>query len=417
MDAIEITGGKPLRGEVTVSGSKNATLPQIAAALLSPGRSLFRGVPDLADIRTLGRLLTHMGARIERDGSNLSVDASGVALPEAPYELVKTMRASVLVLGPLLARLGRARVSLPGGCAIGARPIDQHLKGLQALGADIRLQGGYVEAKAKRLRGGSFTFDMVTVTGTENLMMAATLAHGRTLLENAAREPEVEELARVLNKMGARVSGASTDIISIDGVDELKQVEHSILPDRIEAGTLLVAAAITGGDVLVRNAVPEHLDAVIQKLRAAGCQIIVEEGGLRCKGPKDIHSVDVKTSAHPGFPTDMQAQLMVLMTVANGTAMISENIFENRFMHVSELQRMGADISVQGSTAVVKGVKSLSGAPVMATDLRASASLILAGLRAHGRTDVYRVYHLDRGYERLDRKLRILGANVRRAKA
>jgi UDP-N-acetylglucosamine 1-carboxyvinyltransferase len=327
------------------------------------------------------------------------------------------MRASVLVLGPLLARHGQARVSLPGGCAIGARPIDQHLKGLEALGADIRLQGGYVEAKAKRLRGGSFTFDMVTVTGTENLMMAATLAHGRTLLENAAREPEVEELARVLNKMGARVSGAGTDIISIDGVDELKPVEHSILPDRIEAGTLLVAAAITGGDVLVRNAVPEHLDAVIQKLRAAGCQIILEEGGLRCKGPKDIHSVDVKTSAHPGFPTDMQAQLMVLMTVANGTAMISENIFENRFMHVSELQRMGADISVQGSTAVVKGVKSLSGAPVMATDLRASASLILAGLRAHGRTDVYRVYHLDRGYERLDRKLRILGANVRRAKA
>jgi len=410
-----------LRGEIGVSGAKNAALPILAASLLSQGPHVFRNVPNLVDVTTMLKVLRTLGCGAERLGGSRShvceVTVPSAVSVEAPYELVKTMRASVLVLGPLLARHGQARVSLPGGCAIGARPIDQHLKGLQALGADIRLQGGYVEAKAKRLRGGSFTFDMVTVTGTENLMMAATLAHGRTLLENAAREPEVEELARVLNKMGAQVSGAGTDIISIDGVDELKQVEHSILPDRIEAGTLLVAAAITGGDVLVRNAVPEHLDAVIQKLRAAGCQIIVEEGGLRCKGPKDIHSVDVKTSAHPGFPTDMQAQLMVLMTVANGTAMISENIFENRFMHVSELQRMGADISVQGSTAVVKGVKSLSGAPVMATDLRASASLILAGLRAHGRTDVYRVYHLDRGYERLDRKLRILGANVRRAKA
>ena len=410
-----------MRGEIGVSGAKNAALPILAASLLSQGPHVFRNVPNLVDVTTMLKVLRTLGCGAERLGGSRShvceVSVPSAVSVEAPYELVKTMRASVLVLGPLLARHGQARVSLPGGCAIGARPIDQHLKGLQALGADIRLQGGYVEAKAKRLRGGRFTFDMVTVTGTENLMMAATLAHGRTLLENAAREPEVEELARVLNKMGAQVSGAGTDIISIDGVDELKQVEHSILPDRIEAGTLLVAAAITGGDVLVRNAVPEHLDAVIQKLRAAGCQIILEEGGLRCKGPKDIHSVDVKTSAHPGFPTDMQAQLMVLMTVANGTAMISENIFENRFMHVSELQRMGADISVQGSTAVVKGVKSLSGAPVMATDLRASASLILAGLRAHGRTDVYRVYHLDRGYERLDRKLRILGANVRRAKA
>ncbi len=421
MDKIIVTGGRPLRGEIGVSGAKNAALPILAASLLTQGPSLFRNVPNLVDVKTMLKVLRTLGCGAERLGGSRShvceVTVPSAVSVEAPYDLVKTMRASVLVLGPLLARHGQARVSLPGGCAIGARPIDQHLKGLEALGADIRLQGGYVEAKAKRLRGGSFTFDMVTVTGTENLMMAATLAHGRTLLENAAREPEVEELARVLNKMGARVSGAGTDIISIDGVDELKPVEHSILPDRIEAGTLLVAAAITGGDVLVRNAVPEHLDAVIQKLRAAGCQIILEEGGLRCKGPKDIHSVDVKTSAHPGFPTDMQAQLMVLMTVANGTAMISENIFENRFMHVSELQRMGADISVQGSTAVVKGVKSLSGAPVMATDLRASASLILAGLRAHGRTDVYRVYHLDRGYERLDRKLRILGANVRRAKA
>ena len=415
-----IKGGKGLRGTVAISGAKNSALPVMAAALLTAEKVTLHNIPKVRDLITMGKLLAFMDAKVsvrEFPSSDFVIEAPTLNHAEAPYELVKTMRASVLVLGPLLARHGQARVSLPGGCAIGARPIDQHLKGLEALGADIRLQGGYVEAKAKRLRGGTFTFDMITVTGTENLMMAATLAHGRTLLENAAREPEVEELARVLNKMGARVSGGGTDIIAIEGVEELKPVEHSILPDRIEAGTLLVAAAITGGDVLVRNAVPEHLDAVIQKLRAAGCQIILEEGGLRCKGPKDIHSVDVKTSAHPGFPTDMQAQLMVLMTVANGTAMISENVFENRFMHVSELQRMGADISVQGSTAVVKGVKSLSGAPVMATDLRASASLILAGLRAHGRTDVYRVYHLDRGYERLDRKLRILGANVRRAKA
>lgn len=421
MDKIIVTGGRPLRGEIGVSGAKNAALPILAASLLTQGAHVFRNVPNLVDVTTMLKVLRTLGCGAERLGGGGShvceVTVPSAVSVEAPYDLVKTMRASVLVLGPLVARHGQARVSLPGGCAIGARPIDQHLKGLEAMGADIRLQGGYVEAKARQLRGARFTFDMVTVTGTENLLMAATLAHGRTVLENAAREPEVEELARVLNKMGARVSGAGTDIISVDGVDELRPVQHSILPDRIEAGTLLVAAAITGGDVLVRNAVPEHLDAVIQKLRSAGCQIILEEGGLRCKGPKDIHSTDVKTSAHPGFPTDMQAQLMVLMTVANGTAMISENIFENRFMHVSELQRMGADISIQGSTAVVKGVKSLSGAPVMATDLRASASLILAGLRAHGRTDVYRVYHLDRGYERLDRKLRILGANVRRAKA
>jgi len=421
MDKIIVTGGRPLRGEIGASGAKNAALPILAASLLTQGAHVFRNVPNLVDVTTMLKVLRTLGCGAERLGGSRShvceVTVPSAVSVEAPYDLVKTMRASVLVLGPLVARHGQARVSLPGGCAIGARPIDQHLKGLEAMGADIRLQGGYVEAKARRLRGARFTFDMVTVTGTENLLMAATLAHGRTVLENAAREPEVEELARVLNKMGARVSGAGTDIISVDGVDELRPVQHSILPDRIEAGTLLVAAAITGGDVLVRNAVPEHLDAVIQKLRSAGCQIVLEEGGLRCKGPKDIHSIDVKTSAHPGFPTDMQAQLMVLMTVANGTAMISENIFENRFMHVSELQRMGADISIQGSTAVVKGVKSLSGAPVMATDLRASASLILAGLRAHGRTDVYRVYHLDRGYERLDRKLRILGANVRRAKA
>jgi UDP-N-acetylglucosamine 1-carboxyvinyltransferase len=421
MDKIIVEGGTPLRGEVAVSGAKNAALPLLAASLLAEGRHVFRNVPNLADISTMLKVLRTLGCPADRRGEEAEhvceVEVPSAVSVEAPYELVKTMRASVLVLGPLVARHRKARVSLPGGCAIGARPIDQHLKGLQALGAEIRLQGGYVEAHAPRLRGATFTFDLSTVTGTENLLMAATLAEGQTVLENAAREPEVEELARVLNKMGARVSGAGTDIIRVEGVDTLHPVEHAILPDRIEAGTLLVAAAITGGDILVKNAVAEHSDAVIQKLRAAGCQIVPDAGGLRCKGPRNIHSVDVKTSPYPGFPTDMQAQLMVLMTVADGTSVISENVFENRFMHVSELQRMGADITIQGGTAVVKGVKGLSGAPVMATDLRASASLILAGLKANGRTDVHRVYHLDRGYEGLERKLRAIGANIRRARA
>ncbi len=421
MDKIIVEGGTPLRGEVAVSGAKNAALPLLAASLLAEGRHVFRNVPNLVDISTMLKVLRTLGCSADRLDEKAEqvceVSVPSTVSVEAPYELVKTMRASVVVLGPLLARHRRARVSLPGGCAIGARPIDQHLKGLQALGAEIRLQGGYVEARARRLRGASFTFDLSTVTGTENLLMAATLAEGQTVLENAAREPEVEELARVLNKMGARVSGAGTDVIRVEGVDTLHPVDHAILPDRIEAGTLLVAAAITGGDVLVKNAVAEHLDAVIQKLRAAGCQIAEQARGLRCKGPRDIHSVDVKTSPYPGFPTDMQAQLMVLMTVADGTSVISENVFENRFMHVSELQRMGADITIQGGTAVVKGVNGLSGAPVMATDLRASASLILAGLRANGRTDVHRVYHLDRGYEGLERKLRAIGANIRRARA
>jgi len=421
MDKIIVEGGTPLLGEVAVSGAKNAALPLLAASLLAEGRHVFRNAPDLVDISTMLKVLRTLGCSAERRSEEAEhvceVEVPSAVSVEAPYELVKTMRASVLVLGPLVARHRRARVSLPGGCAIGARPIDQHLKGLEALGAEIRLQGGYVEAHARRLRGATFTFDLSTVTGTENLLMAATLAEGQTVLENAAREPEVEELARVLNKMGASVSGAGTDIIRVEGVDTLHPVEHAILPDRIEAGTLLVAAAITGGDILVKNAVAEHLDAVIQKLRAAGCQIVTDAEGLRCKGPRNIHSVDVKTSPYPGFPTDMQAQLMVLMTVADGTSVISENVFENRFMHVSELQRMGADITIQGGTAVVKGVNSLSGAPVMATDLRASASLILAGLRANGRTDVHRVYHLDRGYEGLERKLRAIGANIRRARA
>jgi UDP-N-acetylglucosamine 1-carboxyvinyltransferase len=336
--------------------------------------------------------------------------------PEAPYDLVRTMRASVLVLGPLLARYGRARVSMPGGCAIGARPIDQHLKGLQALGAEIELNEGYVEARAKRLKGGVVTFDLITVTGTENVLMAAVLAKGRTLIENAAKEPEVEELARVLNKMGAQISGAGSDVITIDGVDDLHPVDHAIIADRIEAGTLLVAAAITGGDILVKHAVPEHLEPVLQKLRATGCIVTVESDGIRCKGPSRVQAVDLKTQEHPGFPTDMQAQLMALLATAHGTSVITENIFENRYMHVAELRRMGADITVDGHTAVVRGTARLSGAPVMATDLRASASLVLAGLHAEGKTKVGRVYHLDRGYERLEKKLKALGANIRRIK-
>jgi UDP-N-acetylglucosamine 1-carboxyvinyltransferase len=416
MDAIEITGGRPLHGEVTVSGSKNATLPQIAAALLAPGKSAFRGVPELADIRTLGRLLAHMGARVEREGSTLHIDAHDLPRPEAPYELVKTMRASVLVLGPLVARMKRARVSLPGGCAIGARPIDQHLKGLQALGARIELAHGYVEASAERLRGAQFLFDLPTVTGAENLMMAAALADGRTTLENCAREPEVVALADALNSMGARVHGAGTSVITIDGVSSLRPLDVNVIPDRIEAGTLLAAALITGGEVLVRGARAEDLDAPLAKMREAGASIAVEPDGLRIRAPARAEAVDFITAPFPGFPTDLQAQLMACLSVARGASRVVETVFENRFMHVQELVRMGADITIDGHTAVVRGVERLSGAPVMATDLRASASLVLAGLRAEGTTVIQRVYHLDRGYESLEKKLAALGAGIRRIK-
>jgi UDP-N-acetylglucosamine 1-carboxyvinyltransferase len=416
MDAIEITGGRPLHGEVTVSGSKNATLPQIAAALLAPGKSTFRGVPELADIRTLGRLLAHMGARVEREGSTLHIDAQDLPRPEAPYELVKTMRASVLVLGPLVARMRRARVSLPGGCAIGARPIDQHLKGLQALGARIELAHGYVEASAERLRGAQFLFDLPTVTGAENLMMAAALADGRTTLENCAREPEVVALADALNSMGARVQGAGTSVIVIDGVSSLRPLDVNVIPDRIEAGTLLAAALITGGDVLVRGARAEDLDAPLAKMREAGASIAVEPDGLRIRAPARARAVDFITAPFPGFPTDLQAQLMACLSVARGASRVVETVFENRFMHVQELVRMGAAITIDGHTAVVRGVERLSAAPVMATDLRASASLVLAGLRAEGTTVIQRVYHLDRGYESLEKKLAALGADIRRIK-
>ncbi len=400
-----------------MSGSKNAALPILASSLLAQGRSIYRNVPGLGDVRTMGKLLQRLGAEIPEVRQGVAhVDTSRIVEHEAPYDLVKTMRASVLVLGPLVARYGKARVSLPGGCAIGARPIDQHLKGLAAMGARIDLEHGYVNARARRLRGATIVFDMVTVTGTENLMMAAALAKGMTTLENAAREPEVEELGRVLNKMGAKIRGAGTSLITIEGVEELQPIEHAVIPDRIEAGTLLVAAAITRGDVLIRECLPEHLDAVIAKLRAAGAEVTAEGDGIRVRGKSEFNPADISTQPFPGFPTDMQAQFMVLMTRAQGQSVLSETIFENRYMHVPELQRMGADIVVDGRTAIVRGPTKLAGATVMATDLRASACLVLAGLIATGKTEILRIYHLDRGYDRLDKKLRALGADVRRAR-
>jgi UDP-N-acetylglucosamine 1-carboxyvinyltransferase len=416
LQKIVIRGGARLAGEVRVSGSKNAALPILASSLLARGTSIYRNVPALGDVRTMGRLLGRLGADFSEVSKGVAhVDTSGVSELEAPYELVKTMRASVLVLGPLLARYGRARVSLPGGCAIGARPIDQHLKGLAAMGARIDLEHGYVNARARRLRGAMIVFDVVTVTGTENLMMAAALARGRTTLENAAREPEVEELGRALNKMGARIRGAGTSMVTVEGVDELQPIEHAVIPDRIEAGTLLVAAAITRGDVLVRDCLPEHLEAVIGKLRATGVEVSAEGDGIRVRSKSELKPADISTQPFPGFPTDMQAQFMVLMTRARGQSVLAETIFENRYMHVPELQRMGADIVVDGRTAVVRGPTKLTGATVMATDLRASACLVLAGLIAEGKTDILRIYHLDRGYDRLDKKLRALGADIRRA--
>lgn len=421
MDAIEVQGGHALSGEVVVSGSKNATLPLLSATLLAEGTHRLTNVPALADVATTLRLLQHMGCETERgdgdkrDEVSIRVDAN--TDPQAPYELVKTMRASVLTLGPLVARLGRARVSLPGGCAIGARPIDQHLKGLAVLGAEIRLEHGYVEALAPRgLKGGRVTFDMPTVTGTENLLMAAALAKGTTVLENSACEPEVEELANVLIKMGARIEGAGQSTVTIEGVEALSPMDHEVVADRIEAGTLMVAAAITQGDILLRKVRLDHLDAVVAKLREAGVLFEPMGDGVRVQGPARPTAVNLRTAPYPSFPTDMQAQLMALMTVSDGSSVIHESIFENRFMHVLELARMGADIQVDGRTAVVTGQEKLSGAPVMATDLRASASLVLAGLRAEGTTLVQRVYHLDRGYDRLEEKLKSLGAQTRRVK-
>lgn len=416
MDKLVIEGGVPLHGDIRISGAKNAALPLMAASLLAPGRHVFTNVPRLRDIRTMERLLQHMGARTEHDDT-LTVDTSRITQPEAPYELVKTMRASVLVLGPLAARYGRARVSLPGGCAIGARPIDLHLRGLEAMGARIELQGGYVLVRCDKLRGTAFTFDQVTVTGTENLMMAACLADGETVLENAAREPEVVDLADYLTAMGARITGVGTAVVRIRGVPSLQPGVHRVIPDRIETGTYLVAAGITGGRLRLTHCRPDHVDAVLRKLRDAGMRISSEGESLTAEAPDGpIRSVNATTWPYPGFPTDMQAQFMALMTLGHGVSVIKEQIFENRFMHVSELRRLGADIVLDGRSAVVRGVPFLSGAPVMATDLRASASLALAGLAARGRTDVSRVYHLERGYENLDEKLRAVGARIRREK-
>jgi UDP-N-acetylglucosamine 1-carboxyvinyltransferase len=414
LDKLVIKGGKKLTGEVRISGSKNASLPIFVATILAPGLNRIGNVPFLRDINTTIKVLESLGAVIEGNGNLVKIDSSGIHNHEATYDLVKTMRASVLVLGPLLARFGKARVSLPGGCAIGARPINLHLKGLQALGAEINLEHGYVEAAAKRLKGARINFDISTVGGTEHLMMTAALAKGETILENAAREPEIDDLAQMLNLMGAKIEGAGTDTIRIQGVAELAPVSYSVMPDRIEAGTFMIAAAITGGDVKILGMKPEHLDALIFKLQDAGVEITSRDNVVRVKAPRKLRSINIKTRPYPGFPTDMQAQFMALMCVAEGASVISENIFENRFMHVSELLRFGADITTEGNSATVKGVKKLSGAPVMATDLRASASLILAGLAADNTTEISRIYHLDRGYEAIEKKLAGLGADIKR---
>ena len=414
MEKMIIEGGYRLVGEVPVSGAKNAALPLFAASLLVEDAMTLHNVPALADIRTIARLLRLMGVKTEGDSGTVRLNASGVHSFEAPYNLVKTMRASVLVLGPLVAKWKRARVSLPGGCAIGARPINLHLKGLEAMGAKVELKHGYVEASADRLKGAEIYFDISTVTGTENIMMAAALADGRTVLKNAAREPEVVELAQALQKMGARIEGAGTDVMVIDGVKELRPIEYPIMPDRIEAGTFMVASGITQGNVRLLNCNIGHMETVVAKLKEVGLEIFPEGGGVKVIGPVNIKPVDVKTLPYPGFPTDMQAQIMALMCLAGGLSVITETVFENRFMHVGEMRRMGADIRVEGKNAIVRGLTHLTGAPVMATDLRASASLVLAGMAAEGTTEVSRIYHLDRGYEKLDKKLTKLGAKIRR---
>lgn len=422
MDKLIIEGGTRLNGEVTISGAKNAALPILCAALLAETPLHLSSVAALKDIDTTFKLLDTMGVKVKRDGANATLDASEVTSFEATYEMVKTMRASILVLGPLLARFGSARVSLPGGCAIGSRPVDLHIKGLQAMGAAIHITHGYIQASTlhlpnRRLQGARYYMDLVTVTGTENLMMAAALAEGKTVLENAAKEPEVVDLAECLNKMGAKITGAGTDVITIHGVEKLTGANHNIVCDRIEAGTYMVAAAMTGGEVKLHNARADLLDAVIEKLREAGAEVKVNklENSIVVKSNGKLKGVNIRTAPHPAFPTDMQAQFMALNAVAEGVAKVTETIFENRFMHVQELQRLGADISIDGNTALVKGVEFLDGATVMATDLRASASLVLAGLVARGETVIERIYHLDRGYEHLEEKLTKLGATVKRA--
>lgn len=413
MDKIVIQGGKPLFGDVQISGAKNAALPILASALLTEGTNTFHNIPDLVDIKTIKKLLKSMGVKIDGN-ETCKVNAEKITTCDAPYELVKTMRASVLVLGPLVARMGAARVSLPGGCAIGARPVNLHIKALQDMGAHVELNNGYIEAKAKRLKGADIYFDIQTVTGTENVMMAATLAEGTTILKNSAREPEVVNLANVLKSMGAKISGAGTDVITIKGVTSLKPTEAEIIPDRIEAGTFMIAAGMTRGEINVMGCNPHHLEALINKLRDTGMKISPIKGGLKVSSGKKINSVDVKTLPYPGFPTDLQAQMMAYMSIGSGLSVISETVFENRFMHVSELLRMGADIVIQGGNAIVRGVPVLHGAQTMATDLRASASLILAALAAEGRTEISRVYHIDRGYQAIEKKFSALGADIKR---
>jgi UDP-N-acetylglucosamine 1-carboxyvinyltransferase len=419
MDKLKIRGGRPLQGEVRIAGAKNAALPILCASLLSEGQVELTNVPQLNDVKTMRKLLTQMGVNVDAQGERVLLRADKVDHLEASYELVKTMRASILVLGPLLARFGRARVSLPGGCAIGSRPVDQHIKGLQAMGAQISVEHGYIVAatpRGERLRGARITTDMVTVTGTENLLMAATLAEGETVLENAAQEPEVVDLAQLLTKMGAKIDGAGTSRITVQGVAQLHGAAHRVIPDRIEAGTFLCAAAATRGDVTLRQVEPQHQDALLDKLREAGAQIDCGADTIRIRMPVRPKAVSLRTTEYPGFATDMQAQFMAVDCIADGAASIVETIFENRYMHVQELRRLGADIEIEGNTALVKGVAQLSGATVMATDLRASASLVIAGLVADGETLVDRIYHLDRGYDQMEKKLQALGADIVRVK-
>ena len=421
MDKLLIRGGKALKGEMIVSGAKNAALPELCAALLTADAVTLRNVPKLQDIATMAKLIRHMGVDIQQPAEGvMQLNASALNQPEAPYDLVKTMRASVLVLGPLLARFGRARVSLPGGCAIGSRPVDQHIKGLQAMGAQIDVEHGYMVARLApgrdRLKGAHITTDMVTVTGTENFLMAACLAEGETVLENAAQEPEIPDLAELLISMGAQIEGHGTSKIRIQGVERLHAADHQVVADRIEAGTFLCAVAAAGGEVLLKHARPDHLEAVIEKLQAAGAKIEAGDGFIRIRSQGRLKAQSFRTTEYPGFPTDMQAQFMALNCIATGTSKVTETIFENRFMHVNELVRLGAHIQIDGKVAMVEGVQQLSGATVMATDLRASASLVIAGLVADGETVVDRIYHLDRGYDRMEAKLRLLGADIERIK-
>ena len=416
MDKLLITGGNRLSGEINISGAKNAALPILCAGLLTADTVQLSNVPHLQDVNTMLKLLRQMGLRVEQDGDRMSLNGGAIEKLEAPYELVKTMRAAILVLGPLVARFGEAKVSLPGGCAIGSRPVDQHIKGLQAMGADIAIEAGYIHAKAKKLKGTRIVTDMITVTGTENLLMAAVLAEGETVLENAAREPEVTDLANLLVQMGAKIEGVGTDRLVIQGVDSLHGASHNVIPDRIETGTFLCAVAAAGGDVTLKNTRSDILDVALDKLREAGAILTSGPDWIRVQMAARPKAVSFRTTEYPGFPTDMQAQFMALNCIADGSSRVTETIFENRFMHVQELNRLGASIDIDGHTAVVQGVDKLVGAPVMATDLRASASLVIAALAAQGQTLVDRIYHLDRGYDRMEAKLSAVGANIQRVK-